>query len=86
LRGITAAVVGVITNLAVWFGLRVLFGELQSIEVFSTSLLVPVWSSINLTAVGLSLAAALLLFLTRLGLFGVVGLAALAGWLVGLAH
>jgi len=86
LRGITAAVVGVITNLAVWFGLRVLFGELQSVEVFSTSLPVPVWSSINLTAVGLSLAAALLLFLTRLGLFGVVGLAALAGWLVGLAH
>jgi chromate transporter len=81
LRGITAAVVGVIANLAVWFGLRLLFTELQTIDGLGMSLSLPVLNSINPVAVLLSLAAAGLLFLTRLGLFGVVGLAALAGWL-----
>lgn len=81
LRGITAAVVGVIANLAVWFALRLLFDELRAIEGLGMSLTLPVWSSLDPVALVLSLAAAGLLFLTRLGLFGVVGLAALAGWL-----
>ncbi len=82
LRGITAAVVGVIANLAVWFALRLLFGQLHTVEMLGTRLLTPVWTSINPGAVGLSLVSAWLLFRTRLGLFGVVGLAATAGWLV----
>ncbi|MFW5816002.1 MAG: chromate efflux transporter [Wenzhouxiangella sp.] len=81
LRGITAAVVGVIANLAVWFALRLLFDELQSIQALGMDLALPVGSTLNPVALALSLAAAGLLFLTRLGLLGVVGLAALAGWL-----
>jgi chromate transporter len=81
LRGITAAVVGVIANLAVWFALRLLFDERQSIQTLGLDLALPVWSTLNPVALALSLAAAGLLFLTRLGLFSVVGLAALAGWL-----
>ncbi|MFP4334827.1 MAG: chromate efflux transporter [Wenzhouxiangella sp.] len=81
LRGITAALVGVIANLALWFALRLLFDELHTINSLGMRLTVPVWSSLEPVALLLSLAAAGLLFLTRLGLLGVVGLAALAGWL-----
>lgn len=82
LQGITAAVVGVIANLAVWFAVRLLFEELEPVRGLGASLALPVWSSLNPAALALSLAAAGLLFFTRIGLFGVVGLAALAGWLI----
>ncbi|HMA98277.1 MAG TPA: chromate efflux transporter [Wenzhouxiangella sp.] len=82
LRGITAAVVGVIANLAVWFALRLLFAETRAIEAMGMKLSLPVWATIDPVALVLCLASAGLLFCTRLSLFGVVGLAALAGWLV----
>ena len=84
LRGITAAVVGVIAFLATWFALRLLFAELREVDRFGLALQLPVWSSVNLAAVGLSLAAAALLFLLRWGLFSVVALSALGGWLLSL--
>jgi len=84
LRGITAAVVGVIGFLATWFALRLLFGELREIEAFGLAVQLPVLSSVNPAAVGLSLAAAALLFWLRLGLFSVVALSALGGWLLSL--
>lgn len=80
LRGITAAVVGVIAFLAVWFGLRLLFGELATVETLGLSIDLPVLANLNPAALGLSLLAAGLLFGLRLGLFSVVGLSALAGW------
>ncbi|MGY6555291.1 MAG: chromate efflux transporter [Wenzhouxiangella sp.] len=80
LRGITAAVVGVIAFLALWFALRLLFGELAVVESLGLSIDVPVLSALNPAALGLSLFAASLLFGLRLGLFSVVVLSALAGW------
>jgi chromate transporter len=84
LRGITAAVVGVIAFLATWFALRLLFGELRNVESFGLVFQLPVWSSVNPAAIGLSAVAAMLLFMARLGLFSVVALSALGGWLVTL--
>ena len=48
LQAITAAVVGVIANLSVWFALHVFFDTLRTGDVLALPL--PVWSSFNLEA------------------------------------
>lgn len=50
LTAITAAVVGVILNLAVWFGLHVIFDEVRVANIIGLVLDVPVWSSLNVAA------------------------------------
>lgn len=50
LSAITAAVVGVILNLAAWFGLHVLFAEINVRNVFGMTLLVPDWASLDIAA------------------------------------
>lgn len=86
LRGITAAVVGVIANLAVWFGLRLLFADQARVEAVGASLDLPVLASIQPWAVALTLVAAILLFRLKLGLFALIGIMAslglLSGWLL----
>ncbi|SFS56224.1 chromate transporter [Sulfitobacter marinus] len=84
LRAITAAVVGVIGNLSVWFGLHVLFGKVIPAGILAMPL--PVWSSFNLTAMILTgLAGILMLVLGRGFVFtmAVLGAAALVPALVG---
>lgn len=66
LTAITAAVVGVILNLAVWFGLHVVFEEVATITTFGLDLDVPVWSSIDLAAAALVLAALVVVFRFRI--------------------
>jgi chromate transporter len=61
LTAITAAVVGVIFNLALWFALHVLFREVGTLDAGPLHLSVPVWSSIDPIAVALSALAALVL-------------------------
>ena len=79
LTAVTAAVVGVILNLAVWFGLHVVFDEVRTITSFGLHLDVPVWSSINLAAVALVLAAIVAAFGFKLGPVTVLTGCALAG-------
>lgn len=79
LATITAAVVGVILNLAVWFGLHVLFGEVVGYSGFGLSVDLPVLASINWVAVALFVLAALALFRFKLGTATVIGLSAAAG-------
>ncbi|NHM18674.1 chromate efflux transporter [Tritonibacter mobilis] len=79
LTAITAAVVGVILNLAVWFGLHVVFDEVRTIASFGPDLDVPVWSSINLAAAALVLGAVLAVFQFKLGPVTVLTGCALAG-------
>ena len=79
LTAITAAVVGVILNLAVWFGLHVVFDEVRTIASFGLDLDVPVWSSINLAAAALVLAALVAVFRSKLGPVIVLAGCALAG-------
>ena len=85
LAGVTAAVVGVIANLALWFGLRVLFGEVREIPLGPLLLDVPVPASLDAAAAGLAMLAALCLFGLRLGLVRTLGVTALAGLVVRLA-
>jgi len=82
LSAITAAVVGVILNLALWFGLHVLFTEVVRIPVtpsLGLTVSVPVLSSIDPVAVALFLVSALLLFRFKLGLVPVLCFCAVAG-------
>jgi chromate transporter len=82
LTAITAAVVGVILNLTVWFGLHVLFRSLAVVEAGPLRLLLPEPASLDLPALLLALAAGAMLFSTRLGmvptLVATAGLG--AGW------
>ncbi|WMT92749.1 chromate efflux transporter [Pelagibacterium sp. H642] len=79
LTAITAAVVGVIMNLAVWFGLHVVFDEVQTITSFGLDLDVPVWPSINLAAAALVVAALVAVFRFRVGPVTVLAGCAIAG-------
>ncbi|WP_424971667.1 chromate efflux transporter [Dinoroseobacter sp. S76] len=82
LQGITAAVVGVILNLALWFALHVLFDRLSPVDLPGIALIVPELSSLDGRALCLTLAAAYLLLRLKLGMPLVLGIcAALAGGL-----
>ena len=62
LAGITAAVVGVIANLSLWFALHVLFGAVEERRAGPVRLWVPDVSSVDWIAVGLAALAAVLTF------------------------
>lgn len=79
LAGVTAAVVGVIGNLALWFGLRVLFAEVHPIRLGPAMIDVPAFATVQPAAVALALLAAGLLFGLRLGLAKTLAASALAG-------
>ena len=66
MSAITAAVVGVILNLAVWFGLHVLFSEVQEISAGPWSMDIPVLSSVIVPSLVLTAIAAISIF--RFGL------------------
>jgi chromate transporter len=67
LGAITAAVVGVILNLALWFSLHVLFAEVREVGVPWLALQVPAPESLNLASLLLTLAAAVAAFGFKLG-------------------
>ncbi len=78
LAAITAAVVGVILNLSVWFGLHVLFGKVDRIEgVFKPWL--PQWQTLDVAALGISIIAALALLRLHLGIPKTLALCAALG-------
>ena len=81
LAAVTAAVVGVILNLTVWFALNVLFGENTTAWYGPLRLYMPSPSSLDPVALVLSVAAFVLLFklhrdiMTTLGICGTLGVA-----------
>ncbi len=85
LSAITAAVVGVILNLAVWFAMHVLFGEVYQVETLGMLIDVPVLSTVNLPSLVLTLAAAVAVFWLRIGMLPVLAGCSIAGLVYGLA-
>jgi chromate transporter len=79
LGAITAAVVGVIMNLAVWFALHVLFAKSLPVHVLGADVDLPVLASIDIPSLVLSLAAAVAIFRFKLGMIPVLLGSALAG-------
>jgi chromate transporter len=80
LDAITAAVVGVIANLSLWFALHVVFGEVTRVGTpGGPGLWMPSAASVDVGAVALTALAAVLVFWRRLDLLIVLPLVALAG-------
>ncbi|MEO1711229.1 MAG: chromate efflux transporter [Pseudomonadota bacterium] len=83
LSAVTAAVVGVILNLSVWFALNVLFGALDRQQMGQLDVSLPVLSSFNVQTGGLALLAALMLFGLRAGVLTTLAVVAAGGLLLG---
>ncbi|MBE0489113.1 MAG: chromate efflux transporter [Halomonas sp.] len=82
MAAITAAVVGVILNLAVWFGLHVIFAEILEWRGFGIRLLLPDVTTLDLFALLLSAGALLAIFRFKVDMLKVLGGCALLGMLV----
>lgn len=81
LTAITAAVVGVILNLALWFALHVVFREVAVFEGFGLHITVPQWASLDWAAAALAAAALAAVFRFRVG----TGILLVGAALLGLA-
>ncbi|WP_245515368.1 chromate efflux transporter [Rhizobium deserti] len=82
LSAITAAVVGVILNLSIWFSLHVLFRDVRQVAIWPAlglDLSWPIWGSLDPLAVLLFLLSAILLFRMRVGMITVLGVCAVTG-------
>lgn len=79
LSAITAAVVGIILNLAVWFALHVLFRETIVLHIGPLNPEWPVLSSIDWRATMLSAFAVVAMFRLKLGMIPTLALCAAAG-------
>jgi chromate transporter len=79
LGAITAAVVGVILNLAIWFALHVLFAKLEPVSFLGATVEVPVLSTVDLPSLALALAAAIAIFRFKVGMIPVLLASSLAG-------
>jgi chromate transporter len=80
LATLTAAVVGVIANLAVWFALHVLFTRVDR-GIFGW---VPDWTSLDWRALSLAVMSIILLIRLRFGVITVLSAAASGGYLLSL--
>ena len=69
---ITAAVVGVILNLALWFAIHTLFHEVRPINLLGSSFDMPVLASLNLPALVLAVGAAIAVFRFKVGMIPVL--------------
>jgi chromate transporter len=85
LSGITAAVVGVILNLSLWFALHVFFAEVTQVTLGPATLWLPIPSSIDIGAILLAGLAGWLLLLRKMDLLAVLAVMAGAGavWSLG---
>jgi chromate transporter len=79
LSSVTAAVVGVVLNLALWFALHVLFGNVDEVDWHGVRLYVPDLATLDPAALVLAALAAWLLFRTRLGMVRTLAVSAVLG-------
>jgi chromate transporter len=79
LTGITAAVVGVITNLSIFFSIHTLFSATAAHRWGPTYVTGPVWSTISPRAVFVTALAFVLVFRYKLSVLRVLGICAVVG-------
>lgn len=79
LSAITAAVVGVILNLSIWFALHTLFRDTVPVQAFPLDFDRPVLTSVDIPALVLSIAAATAIFRFKLGMLTVLAGSCAAG-------
>ncbi|MGH2677966.1 MAG: chromate efflux transporter [Actinomycetota bacterium] len=76
---VTAAVVGVILNLSVTFGIQTLFDRVRTVEVLGGPVPVPVLSSIDWFAAAVAVVSFVVLWRFRVNILWVIAASALAG-------
>lgn len=79
LAALTAAIVGVIANLTLWFALHVLFARVEAVAAGPARLQVPDWASLDWRIALIAAGAALPVFVAKRGVMTVLGLSAAAG-------
>ena len=82
LSAVTAAVVGVILNLAVWFALHTLFGQVIETRAHGLTVSLPVLASVNWAALVLSLGAMVAMFRFKVGMIPTLATCCAAGALL----
>lgn len=79
LSSITAAIVGVILNLSVWFSIHVLFATVNETRAGPLRLLVPEWSTLSVPALVLAAGALIAMLRFKVGMGPTLAVSAAAG-------
>jgi chromate transporter len=79
LSGITAAVVGVIANLSLFFAIHTLFADTRTYDAGPIHLDLPIWSTLGWRALAVSVLAFVLVFRLRWSVLRVLGVCAVVG-------
>ncbi len=79
LSAITAAVVGVVLNLAVWFSLHTLFGKVTTMKFIGLRLQIPELATADIAACAIAILACLLTFYWKKGMVVTLGVSAAVG-------
>jgi chromate transporter len=85
LTGITAAVVGVIANLGLYFAVHTLFSETRTLDRFGFAVEVPDLGTVRPVALAVAVVAGVLVFRLRWSVLRTLGVCALLGLAAGLA-
>jgi chromate transporter len=85
LAAITAAVVGVIANLAIWFALHTLFGAVREQHLGRLTLQIPALHTLNAAALLLAIAAVVAMFRFKVGMIATLLGCSVAGILMHLS-
>jgi chromate transporter len=85
LSAITAAVVGVVLNLAIWFAIHTVFRETWPVQSFGLSFDAPVLASVDIWALLLSAAAVIAMFRFKVGMIPTLAACSAVGIVLYLA-
>ncbi len=79
LSAITAAVVGVMLNLAIWFAIHVAFDQVGEVHSYGMKFLVPVLDNVQIASVVLALGAFVAMLRFNIGMLPVLAISAVLG-------
>jgi chromate transporter len=79
LSAVTAAVVGVILNLSIWFAMHTVFGSVTDEPAYGIRLLVPDWSTVDWMSVAIACGALVAMLRLKVGMIPTLVAAAAIG-------
>lgn len=79
MSSITAAIVGVVLNLAVWFALHTVFGSIRDVYILGAHVQIPLWNTIKIPSLLIALFAVMAIFRFKLGVIQTIGFSAVLG-------
>ncbi|MCX2679395.1 chromate efflux transporter [Galbibacter sp. EGI 63066] len=79
LSGITAAVVGVVLNLGVWFTIHTLFGQVSERHTAGIRLMIPEWNTLDIASLLIALIASFVYFILKWDMLKTIFISVLCG-------